>query len=138
VMIASLGPQKLILNLLGIFAATALLLACIGLYGVMSYSVSNRARELSIRTALGAARRDIFRLIVGHGARLIVLGLVLGLAASIALGRVLVSRLHGLTAGDPLVLGCAASLLVAVALVACWLPARRAAKADPVAALRAE
>jgi predicted permease len=135
---ASLGPQKLILNLIGIFAATALLLACIGLYGVMSYSVSNRARELSIRTALGAARRDIFRLIVGHGARLIVLGLVLGLAASIALGRVLVSRLHGLTAGDPLVLGCAASLLVAVALVACWLPARRAAKADPVAALRAE
>lgn len=135
---ASLGPQKLILNLIGVFAATALLLACIGLYGVMSYAVASRQRELSIRTALGAARADIRRLIVGRGARLTLVGLAIGLLASVAAARVLVSQLHGMSGYDPLVYAGAALLLAAVALLACWLPAQRATKVDPAIALRAE
>ena len=134
----SLGPQKLILNLIGAFAATALLLASIGLYGVMSYAVANRQRELSIRTALGAVRADIMRLILGRGMRLMAIGLTLGLMGSLATARVLASRLPGVNAYDPLVFVGAAGLLSAVAFLACWLPARRATKADPMVALRAE
>jgi predicted lysophospholipase L1 biosynthesis ABC-type transport system permease subunit len=134
----SLGPQKLILNLIGVFAATALLLACIGLYGVMSYAVVSRQRELSIRTALGAARADIMRLIMGRGMRLIVAGLAIGLFGAVAASRVLVNRMHGVSAHDPLVFGGATLLLVLVALFACYLPARRATRVNPITALRAE
>lgn len=134
----SLGPQKLVLNLIGVFAATALLLASIGLYGVMSYSVANRQREMSIRLALGAARADIMRLIVGRGVRLMLLGLALGLLGSLAASRVLTSRLAGVNALDPLVFAGAAAILATVALLACWFPARRATKVDPMVALRAE
>jgi ABC-type antimicrobial peptide transport system permease subunit len=137
-MVDALGPQKLILDLIGAFAATALLLACIGLYGVMSYSVASRQRELSIRTALGAARADIMRLIVGRGVRLATIGLVLGLLAALVVARVLASRLYGVSGHDPLVFAGAAILLAGVALLACWLPARRATKVDPNVALRAE
>jgi predicted permease len=134
----ALGPQKLVLNLIGVFAGIALLLACIGIYGVMSYAVASRQRELSIRVALGALRADIMQLIVGRGARLTFLGLTLGLLGSFAAGRMLASRLPGIEAGDPLAFLGATLLLALVALLACWLPARRAARADPIAALRAE
>jgi ABC-type antimicrobial peptide transport system permease subunit len=134
----SLGPQKLILNLVGFFALAALLLASIGLYGVMSYAVASRQRELSIRMAIGAARADIMRLIVGRGIRLMMLGLGLGLVGSVAAARILANRLPGVSAGDPLVYASAALLLGAVAFVASWLPARRATKTDPMDALRAE
>jgi len=134
----ALGPQKLILYLIGAFATTALLLACIGLYGVMSYSVATRQRELSIRTALGAARADIMRLIIGRGVRLTTVGLVLGLLAALAAARVLASQLHSVSNHDPLVFADAAILLAGVALFACLLPARRAAQIDPIIALRSE
>ena len=137
-MTESLGPQKVILNLIGVFAATALLLASIGLYGVMSYSVVSRRRELSIRTALGAARTDIMRLVMGRGARLVLAGLAVGLLAAFAASRVLASRMQNVSAQDPVVFAGASILLAGVACLACWLPARRAAKVDPMVALRAE
>jgi ABC-type antimicrobial peptide transport system permease subunit len=104
----------------------------------MSYSVATRQRELSIRTALGAARADIMRLIIGRGVRLTTVGLVLGLLAALAAARVLASRLHGVSGHDPLVFAGAAILLAGVALFACLLPARRAAQIDPIIALRSE
>jgi predicted permease len=134
----SLGPQKLILNLIGVFAATALLLASIGLYGVMSYAVANRQREMSIRLALGAARGDIMRLIVGSGARMMSMGVALGLLGAIAGAHLLASSMAGVRALDPLVFTAATLILATVSLLACWLPARRATKADPMIALRAE
>ncbi|MEO5961197.1 MAG: FtsX-like permease family protein, partial [Opitutaceae bacterium] len=134
----ALGPQKLILNLIGAFAAIALLLACVGLYGVMSYAVACRQRELSIRSALGAAGRDLVRLIVGRSVRLISLGLVFGLLGAFAVARTLASQLHGVSSADPFVYVGAALLLALVALIASWLPSRRAARANPIDALRAE
>jgi len=134
----ALGPQKLVLNLIGAFAAMALLLASIGLYGVMSYSVASRQRELSIRSALGAARVDIMRLVFGRGMRLTTIGLVLGLLAALAAARALVNQLPGISGHDPLVFTGTALLLASVALLACWLPARRATRVDPAIALRAE
>jgi predicted permease len=135
---ASLGPQKLILNLIGAFAATALLLASIGVYGVMSYAVANRQREMSIRLALGAARRDILRLVVGGGVRMVGIGLGVGLVMAMAGARLLANRQATVNAADPPVFLGAALILAAVTLLACWLPAWRAAKADPMTALRAE
>ncbi|MFO1449559.1 MAG: ABC transporter permease [Opitutaceae bacterium] len=134
----SLGPQKLILNLIGAFAAAALLLASIGLYGVMSYAVANRQREMSIRLALGATRRDILRLVVGGGVRWVGVGLGVGLLLAIAGARLLANRLTTVNAGDPPVFLGATLILAAVTLLACWLPAWRAAKADPMTALRAD
>ncbi len=134
----SIGPQRLILNLIGTFAATALFLASIGLYGVMAYSVASRQRELSIRLALGAARRDVMRLIMGRGVRLMTVGLILGLLGAMVLTRLMGSLLFGIGPTDPLTFAAVPLLLVSVALLACWLPARRAAKTDPVEALRAE
>lgn len=134
----SLGPQKLILKLIGAFAATALLLASIGLYGVMSYAVANRQREMSIRLALGAARPDIMRLIVGNGVRLMAVGLGVGVLIALAGARLLASRLGSVEAFDPLVFAGAALILSGVTLLACWLPARRATNADPMIALRTE
>jgi putative ABC transport system permease protein len=104
----------------------------------MSYAVANRQREMSIRLALGAARHDIMRLIVGHGLRLMAIGLGLGLLVSIAGAQFLASRLSGVSTFDPLVFLGAALLLSGVAFLACWFPARRATNADPMMALRAE
>ena len=134
----SLGPQKLILNLIAAFAATALLLASLGLYGVMAYTVASRQRELSIRAALGAGAAELMRLVVGRGLRLTVLGLGAGLLCALALGRGFASRLPGVTSHDPLVFTIAALVLVVVGLLATWLPALRATRAEPVVALRAE
>jgi ABC-type antimicrobial peptide transport system permease subunit len=133
-----LGPQRLTLQLIGVFATVALLLAAIGLYGVMAFAVANRRRELSIRIALGAARADIMQLILRHGGRLLLIGLGIGLLAGVGAAKLAASLMTTVTAGDPLVFVAAALLLAAVTALACWLPARRAAKSDPITALRAE
>ncbi len=137
-MAAALGPQRLTLKLIGVFAVVALLLAAIGLYGVMAFAVANRRRELSIRVALGAARADIMRLILRHGGRLLAIGLSLGLLAGIGAARLAANLMAEVKAGDPLVFAGAALVLAVVTTLACYLPARRAAKADPIKALRAD
>jgi putative ABC transport system permease protein len=123
---------------LGAFAALALGLAAIGIYGVMSYSVQRRNRDIGVRVALGAQSRDIFRLILGEGLILTVVGLAAGVAASLALSRMLAGLLFGVTATDPLTFAGAAAVLLLVAFLASYLPARRAARLDPLAVLRLE
>ena len=128
--------------LLSIFAGVGLLLAVIGIYGVISYSVGVRRREIGVRMALGANRRDVLRMILRQGLTLALLGVALGLAAAYALTRYLESQmklsqmLYGVQLFDPLTYSVIALLLMAVALLACWLPARRAARVDPMVALR--
>jgi predicted permease len=123
--------------LMGVFAAAALMLAVVGIYGVMSYLVMQRRREIGIRLALGAHGGDILRLVVGNGAKLIAAGILLGLAASFALQRLVASLLFGVTAAD-LASGVAVALLAGVALLACYVPALRATRVDPLNALRQE
>jgi predicted permease len=123
--------------LMGVFAAVALLLAVVGIYGVMAYLVTQRTREIGIRLALGAGSRDILRLVVGNGARMIALGVIAGVAASFALQRFVSSLLFGVTAADA-TSAVAVALLVSVALAACYLPAWRATRVDPLHALRRE
>jgi putative ABC transport system permease protein len=124
--------------LLGVFAALAMILACIGIYGVMAYATAQRRNEIGIRMALGAQRADVLRLILGHGAKLALLGGVIGLAAAFGLTRFLSSQLYGTSANDPSIFAAATILLVAVALAACYIPAHRAMKVDPMVALRYE
>lgn len=134
----SLGPQKLMLRLIGAFASTALLLACIGFYGVMSYAVVNRRRELSIRMALGAAGNDLIRLVIGGGARLLGWGLLVGLVLSALATFGLNSHLPNINKLDPLIVLTTVMTLAGVTVGACWFPARRATRANPIEALRAE
>ncbi|HEX8635622.1 MAG TPA: ABC transporter permease [Pyrinomonadaceae bacterium] len=124
--------------LLSIFAALALVLAAIGIYGVMSYSVTQRTHELGIRIALGAQTRDVLKLILGRGFVLTLVGIALGLTASFALTRVMSSLLFGVSATDPITFGGLSLLLTAIALLACYIPTRRAMKVDPMVALRNE
>jgi putative ABC transport system permease protein len=135
---ASLAARRLIMSLLAAFAALALLLASVGLYGVMALNVAQRMRELGIRMALGAARRDVFRLVLGQGVLLVALGVSLGLIGAIAASRAFGSVLYGVGALDLPAFTIAIASLVSVALVACILPARRATQVDPIIALRAE
>ncbi len=135
---SSLATRRLTMTLLGTFAGLALLLASIGLYGVMALSVTQRTRELGIRLALGAARADIFRLVLGQGAALIGIGLFLGLIAALAAGRALASVLYGVGAIDLPALTTAIVSLSVVAMLACFFPARRATRVDPMVALREE
>jgi putative ABC transport system permease protein len=135
---SSLTQPQLYLTLFGLFALLALLLAAIGLYGLIAYSVAQRTREFGIRYALGAQVRDVLRLVVGQGARLTALGLALGLLAAAAVARLMETLLFRTKAYDPLVFAGVAFLLAAIGLLAALLPALRATKADPVAALRAE
>jgi putative ABC transport system permease protein len=116
----------------------ALALAISGLFGVIAYSVSQRTRELGIRLALGAQRRDVLRLVLRQGLKLAGLGIVIGLAGAIAVMRLLSSLLFGIGPLDPMTFLAVPSLLLAVAWFACWLPARRAARVDPMVALRSE
>jgi putative ABC transport system permease protein len=120
------------------FAAIATSLALVGIYGVLSLSVGSRTKEIAVRVAVGAPRLEIFRLIVGEGFRLVLLGLFLGGIMTALLGRLLAIFLFGVTPTDPLALAAAALGFATVALVACWLPAYRATQVDPMEALRYE
>ena len=125
-------------TLASLFGVLALLLACAGLYGVLSYSVSRRTREIGVRMALGAKRADVLRLFVGQGMALVFFGLVFGLVAAFALTRFVSSLLFGISNTDFITFAGVALGLVIVGLFACYLPARRATKVDPVIALRSE
>jgi predicted permease len=134
----ALGQARLMTWLLGIFAGVALLLASIGIYGAVAYTVEQRTGEIGVRMALGAQTRDVLRLIINQGMRPVAIGLAIGLVAAFALGRLIASQLFEVSAHNPALLGGATILLAATALFACLLPARRAALVDPVQALRTE
>ncbi len=135
---STFATPRLYTFLLAIFAGLALLLAAVGLYGVLAYQVSRRTREFGIRLALGALHSQMMALVLGRGLKLLGLGLLIGTAGSLALGRVLGTLLYRTSAFDPVVFGGVAALLALVSLVACWLPARRAARVDPIIALRSD
>jgi putative ABC transport system permease protein len=134
----AVSPRRLIVLLLGFFSLLALILASVGIYGVISYAVSQRTPELGIRLALGATPRGILWLVIREGMKPVAIGLLGGLAAAAALTRVAQSLLFGISATDPLTFFCNALLFLCVGLLACWLPARHAAKVDPMVALRHE
>jgi putative ABC transport system permease protein len=134
----SVAPRRFNMLLLGIFAGVALVLAAVGLYGVMSYSVSWRTREIGIRMALGAKRADVLRLVVRQGMTMTFIGLAIGLVGAFSISRVLRGLLHGVSPTDPLTFIAVSIVLLGVALLACLVPARRATRVDPIIALRTE
>jgi putative ABC transport system permease protein len=134
----SLGSRRFNLLLIGFFAAIAQLLATAGVFGVMAYSVSLRTREIGVRVALGASPRDVLAIILGQGLRTVLIGTVIGIAGSLAVTRAMQSLLFGVSATDPLTFAAMILLLTSAALLACYIPARRAAKVDPMVALRYE
>jgi len=134
----SLGQRRLMMTLLGVFAGIALVLAMVGIYGAVAYTVEQRTGEIGVRMALGAQTADVLRLVVRQGMTPVVLGLVLGLAASLALGRVLTAQLYEISANNPALLAATSLTLAVVALLACLIPARRASLVNPIEALRTE
>ena len=134
----SLAARRFAMDLLGIFASLALALACVGIYGVVSYLAGQRTHEIGIRLALGAQRANVLRMVVGEGARMALIGVALGTAAALVLTRLMANQLFGVSAHDPLTFVGMALLLAIVAVGACYLPARRAMRTDPMAALRQE
>jgi putative ABC transport system permease protein len=137
-LVQSMADRRYPMLLLSIFAGLAVVLAAIGLYGVLSYTVSRRTREIGVRIALGAGKADVLRLVVGGGMRLTLIGICIGLAGAAIAAHALGRLLYGVTPTDPATLGGVAVLLSAVALLAAYLPARRAAHLDPMVALRTE
>jgi len=138
VIAGSLAARRLSMILLGIFAALALILSCVGIYGVISYVVGQRTHEIGIRIALGAQRTDVMRLVLGEGAKMALAGVMAGIAAAFGLTRLMANELFGVTAQDPLTFAAVAVVLALVALLACYLPARRAVRVDPMVALRSQ
>jgi putative ABC transport system permease protein len=134
----SLAQERLLTWLISSFGVLAMLLVVLGLYGVLTFSVARRTREIGIRVALGAQRRDVFKLIITHGMILVVIGTALGIAASLAVTRLLAGLLFGVAPTNAVTFVLAALGLIAVALLACYIPARRATKVDPLVALRYE
>jgi len=134
----SLAARRFSMVLLGIFAALALTLSCVGIYGVLSYLAGQRTHEIGIRMALGAQRSDVLRLILGPGAKMALIGVAVGVVASLALTRLMDKLLFGVSAYDPLTFIAVACLLILVALAASYIPARRAMRVDPTVALRYE
>jgi putative ABC transport system permease protein len=138
VLATSLARQRLLMALMSVFAGLALVLVAVGIYGVLSYSVRQRTHEIGIRLAMGALRKDVLKLVVGQGFKFALVGLGIGLAGALALTRYLSSELYGVKPNDPLTLAMVSLLLLAVALLAAYIPARRASKVDPMVALRYE
>jgi putative ABC transport system permease protein len=134
----SLGQQRLTMTLLGVFAGIALLLAIVGIYGAVAYTVEQRTGEIGVRMALGAQTTDVLRLVVRQGMNPVILGLIIGLAGTFAVGRLIATQLYQISPHDPILLGAATVGLAVSALLACVIPARRATLVDPIQALRTE
>jgi ABC-type antimicrobial peptide transport system permease subunit len=134
----SVARPRFTMLLLGLFGGVALTLAAVGIYGIMSYGVKRRTREIGIRMALGARPVDVLRLVVGQGMKLAMLGLGLGVIGALLATRLMARLLYGISATDPVTFGGIATLLAGVALIASWLPARRAVATDPTTALRSD
>jgi putative ABC transport system permease protein len=134
----SLALRDFMMSLLSLFATLALTLATVGIYGVISYAVSQRTREIGVRMALGANPRDVLRLILGEGLKLVLAGVALGIIAALAMTRLLATMLYGVSVTNPVIFSSVVVLLVAVSLAACFVPARRAMRVDPIVALRYE
>ena len=134
----SLARTSFTLVMLGIAGAMALSLGIIGIYGVISYSVSQRQREIGIRLALGTQRGDLLQMVLRRGAKLALVGVAIGISAALALTRLMTNLLFGVTAHDPITFAAVAALLIVVAVLACYIPARRAMLVDPIVALRYE
>ena len=132
----SISNKRFTMTLLGVFALLALLLASIGIYGVLSYMVGQRSKEIGVRMALGAQKFDVLRMVLKDGARMTLAGIVLGLVGALGLTRLMGSMLYGIKPTDPLTFISVAALLAAIAMLACYVPARRAMKVDPMEALR--
>jgi putative ABC transport system permease protein len=135
-MAVSLAQQRFNMLLLALFAALALILAGVGIYGLMAYSVSQRTHEIGVRLAIGAQRRDVLRLVLRDGAKLTLLGIAIGIIAALALTRLMASLLFEVTPTDPTTFAAVAILLAIAAFAACYIPARRATRVDPMVALR--
>jgi len=135
---SSLDQRRFSLSLFGVFAVVALLLAALGIYGLTAYAVTQRVPEIGLRIALGAQVGDVLRLIIGQGMKFVLIGVTIGLAGALALTRLIAHLLFNVSATDPLTFSVITALLIGVALLACWIPARRAAKVDPMIALRCE
>lgn len=134
----SMATQQLTLVLLGLFSGLALTLAAIGIYGVISYSVAQRTHEIGIRMALGAQRVGVLRMVLRQASKMALFGIVIGLAASLAVTRLMASLLFGVSPSDPLTFAVVGAILFIVAMVACYIPAHRATRVDPMVALRYE